>query len=370
MNKSIKDMTDIELRAYKKMIDHNVSKFDNMQMAKKILLNSAYGALGNAGFRYFDIRIAEAITLSGQLSIKWIANRINKYLNKIIQTENVDYIIAIDTDSNYIELSHLVKKGFPNGASTETIVKSLSKFCSDMLEPHIHEQYDSLAKYMNAFENKMVMEREVIAERGFWTSKKRYVLNVWDSEGVSYAEPKLKVIGLESKKSSTPEICRKKLKELYLLAVTKDESAVQKFIADFRSEWNTLSVDQIASPISCNNLEKYSDVGTIFIKGTPRHVKGALTHNHIVQTKNLSSMIELIGDGDKVKCVPLKVPNPASTDVISFSGHLRDELGLTKYVDYKAQFEKAFLSPVRIVLTAVGWTETKQVSLKNFLKIG
>lgn len=227
---------------------NNISKYDNLQMAMKILLNSAYGAVGNPYFRYYDLRIAEAITISGQLSIRWIARKINEFMNKTLNTEGKDYVIAIDTDSNYIEFGDLVKKVFPEGTDKTKIVDTLDMFIKEKFEPFLKESYDELAEYMNAFENKMVMEREVIADKGFWTVKKRYVLNVYDSEGVRYPEPKLKVMGLESKRSSTPAICRDKLKEAYKLMVTKDESDIHDFISGFKKEWKQLPADEIASP--------------------------------------------------------------------------------------------------------------------------
>ena len=182
-----------------------IARCNNIQMAKKISLNSAYGAIGNQYFRYYKLANAEAITLSGQVSIRWIENRMNGYLNKLLDTENVDYVVASDTDSIYINFGPLVDKFFNSKSDDKAkIVSILDKVCQDKLEPFIDKSYEELADYVNAYDQKMFMKRENIADRGIWTAKKRYILNVWDSEGVRYEEPKLKMMGIEAVKSSTP----------------------------------------------------------------------------------------------------------------------------------------------------------------------
>ena len=182
---------------------------NNIQMAKKISLNSAYGAIGNQYFRYYKLANAEAITLSGQVSIRWIEGKMNQYLNNLLQTEGEDYVIASDTDSIYLNLEPLVTKFFGSKSGDKTkIVSILDKICQDKLEPFIEKSYQDLADYVSAYDQKMQMKRENIADRGIWTAKKRYILNVWNSEGVQYTEPKLKVMGIESVKSSTPAPCQ------------------------------------------------------------------------------------------------------------------------------------------------------------------
>ena len=195
-------------------LQKDISKFNNIQMARKIQLNSAYGAIGNQYFRYYNLANAEAITLSGQVSIRWIENKVNGYLNKLLQTEAEDYVVASDTDSIYLNLGPLVSKFFANKSGNKAaIVSILDKICQEKLEPFIESSYQELATYVSAYDQKMQMKRENIADRGIWTAKKRYILNVWDSEGVRYEDPKLKVMGIESVKSSTPAPCRKMLKD-------------------------------------------------------------------------------------------------------------------------------------------------------------
>ena len=348
----------------KEVIDA-ISKYNNLQMAMKILLNSAYGATGNKHFRYFDLRIAEAITISGQQAIRWIARKINIFMNNMLKSDNVDYVIAIDTDSNYIDFSALVNKVFSNETDKNKIVDALDKFCADIFEPFLKKSYDELAVYMNAYENKMQMDREVIADRGFWTAKKRYVLNVWDSEGVRYSTPKLKVMGLESKKSSSPQICRDKLKAGYKMMIDSDNSEMIKFIADFESEWNKMSVVDISFPRGCNGVTKYADELNVFGKKCPPHVKGALYHNKLIKDLGLENDIETIKNGDKVKFVPLREPNPARTPFIAFKGKLPKEFKLDNYIDYDKQFNKSFLEPMKLALNAVNWTSEEVNTLEG-----
>ena len=225
-----------------KEIEKAISKYNNIQMARKIQLNSAYGAIGNQYFRYYDLRNAEAITLSGQVSIRWIENRMNGYLNKLLSTENEDYVIASDTDSIYLNLGPLVGKFLSAKSGDKTaIVELLDKICQEKLEPFIQSSYEELAKYVAAYDQKMIMKRENIADRGIWTAKKRYILNVWDSEGVRYKEPKLKMMGIEAVKSSTPAPCRSAIKQALTIMMTKTEEDLISFIDRFKDEFDSVT---------------------------------------------------------------------------------------------------------------------------------
>lgn len=342
----------------------NISKFNNNQLAKKVLLNSLYGALGAPYFRFYNIKNAEAVTLSGQLSIRWIADRINVFLNKMLKTTDEDYVIAIDTDSNYIELKKLVDSAFPPGVDQEKIVNAIDKFCKNIMEPQIAKEYEDLADYVNAYANKMVMEREVICSRGFWTGKKRYALNVWDSEGVRYEKPKLKYMGLSAKSSATNSLCRPKLVEMYRLVIEEDNKSVIKFIDGFRNEWHNLSIDDIAIPKGINGVAKYSDAKGFPIKGAPKHVKAALAHNRMIKELNLTS-IEPITDGDKIRFCELIQPNPIGSAVIGFKNHLPDEFCLNKFIDREEMFEKAFIKPVRTTLDPLDWNYKEIATLED-----
>jgi len=336
-------------------------------MAKKISLNSAYGAIGNQYFRYYKLANAEAITLSGQVSIRWIEGKMNEYLNKLLSTKDDDYVIASDTDSIYLNLGPLVTKFFGNKLDDKAeIVRLLDKICQDKLEPFIDKSYQELADYVSAYDQKMQMKRENIADRGIWTAKKRYILNVWNSEGVQYTEPKLKMMGIEAVKSSTPAPCRKMIKDALKLMMSGTEDEVIDFIETSRAEFKKLPPEQISFPRSASDVVKYKSSSDIYIKGTPIHIRGALLYNHYLKEKNLTNKYSLIKNGEKIKFCYLKKPNIIHENIISFIQEFPKELNLDKYIDYDLQFEKSFVEPLKAILDAIGWNVEKTVNLELF----
>ena len=342
-----------------------ISRLNNLQMAMKIALNSAYGAMGNQYFRYFDLRMAEGITTSGQLSIRWMANKLNAFMNKTMKTTNKDYVIAIDTDSIYLTLENLIESVCA-GKTDEQKIKYMDKICEEVFQPFIDKGYQELADYVNAFSQKMQMKREVLADKGIWTAKKRYILNVHNSEGVQFAEPKIKVMGLEMVKSSTPQVIRDKLKSSIKVILDGDQKKLHKFIEEFRNEFNQLSVEDIAFPRSVNGTREYAASSTIYRKSTPIHVRGALLFNHHVKTLGLEKQYQPIRDGDKIKFVYLRTPNIIQEDVISFVQELPKELDLHRFIDYEKQFEKVFLDALQIVIEPLGWHVEEKSSLEDF----
>ena len=350
-----------------KSLEKEIARCNNIQMARKIQLNSAYGAIGNQYFRYYKLANAEAITLSGQVSIRWIENKMNGFLNKILQTEEVDYVIASDTDSIYLNMGPLVDKFLSNKSDDKTkIVQLLDKICQDKLEPFIEQSYTELADYVQAYEQKMIMKRENIAERGIWTAKKRYILNVWNSEGVQYNEPKLKMMGIEAVKSSTPAPCRQMIKDGLKLMMSGTEEDVINFIDESRKKFKQLPPEEIAFPRSVSDVVKYKSHSDIYTKGTPIHCRGALLFNHYIKQKKLDNKYSLINNGEKIKFLYLKKPNIIQENVISFIQDFPTELGLDKYIDYELQFEKSFVEPLKSILDAIGWNVTKINTLESF----
>ena len=352
-------------QAYEKNKDDKlkveVQKGKNTEQAIKYLLNSLYGALGNQYFRYFELKMAEAITLSGQLSIRWIERALNQTLNKILETKGVDYVIAIDTDSVYLNFGPLVKKFAPKNP-----VKFIDKICDEHFKGVIDKSYAELFEKQNCYVNRMWMEREVIADRGIWTAKKRYILNVHNSEGVQYAEPELKMMGIEAIKSSTPEICRDKFKEVFKIMLTGDEQATQQYISKFKSEFKSSPPHELAAPRGVSSLRKYEDRVTLFKKGTPINSRAAIVYNNAIKEAGLVNRYDLIQEGSKMKYIYLKRPNPVKQNVIAFPTFLPDELKLERYIDYETQFQKTFLDPLVLILDAIGWTPEARVSLEDF----
>jgi len=350
-----------------KKLEKEIARCNNIQMARKIQLNSAYGAIGNQYFRYYKLANAEAITLSGQVSIRWIEDRMNAHINKILKTEDVDYVIASDTDSIYLNLGDLVDRVYEGREKTsESVVSFLNKVCEMEFEKYIESSYETLAKYVNAYDNKMVMKRENIADRGIWTAKKRYILNVWDSEGVRYEEPKLKMMGIEAVKSSTPAPCRQMIKDALKLMMNGTEEDVIDFIDKSRKEFKSLPPEDISFPRTVSNVKKYHANSTIYAKGTPIHARGALLFNHYVKKKKLTNKYSLIENGEKIKFCYLKKPNIIQENVISFIQDFPKELDLARYVDYDLQFEKSFVEPLKAILDAIGWNVEKTVNLELF----
>ena len=353
-------------------IEKRIARFNNLQLAKKVSLNSAYGAMGSQYFRFYDLRNAVGVTTAGQLSIRWIEAKVNQYMNKLLGTEDNDYVIASDTDSIYLRLGELVAKVYgvdgvvsPN-IDKQKVIEFMDRVCEQKLQPYIDKSYKELADYVHAYAQKMQMKREGLSNVGIWTAKKRYILNVFNNEGVQYAEPDLKVMGLEMIKSSTPSVVRVKMKETIKILVNGTEDDVQNFIAEFRKQFKGLPAEEISFPRGINGLRKYSNSVTMYEKGTPIHVRGAILYNHNLKELKLEKKYPLIQEGEKIKFVYLKTPNHFKEDVVSFPSRIPKEFELDNYIDYDVQFDKTYLEPIKVILDCMNWKPEKTNSLMDF----
>jgi DNA polymerase elongation subunit (family B) len=352
-------------RKRKNELNTLIKRSYNNQQVRKIALNSAYGALANQYFAFFDPQLAEAITLSGQLIIKHAEKTINDWLNTTLKTDE-DYVVAMDTDSVYITLDKLIQQVMPNETDKQKITNFIDSIAKSHMEDVLDKGFQELAKYTNAFEQKMEMGREVIADRGIWTAKKRYILNVIDNEGVRLAEPKLKMMGIETAKSSTPQWVRGKLTDAFKIVMQGDEEELWDFVENARMDFRRLPPEDMSSPRGCNNLGQYADPSMIYGKGTPIHVRGALLYNHHLTKKNIHKRYELIKSGEKLHFTYLTTPNPINENVISFMNVLPKEFDLHKYIDYDMQFDKSFIEPLKVVIEKIGWNVEPVASLDSF----
>jgi DNA polymerase elongation subunit (family B) len=333
-----------------------------MQMAKEIQLNSCYGALSNIYFRFFDTDLAEAITLSGQVSIRWMQDKMNAYLNKMLKTNEVDYVIAVDTDSLYITLDKFVDKVYDgNLPEREKVLKMLDKACEEVFQPFIEKSYDELGEHMLIYSQRMQMKRESIADKGIWVAKKRYILNVFNEEGVQYEQPKLKMKGIEAVKSSTPAVIKKAIKEALYIIMNGTKQEFEEFVDNFKEEFESMPFEDVAFPRSCQGVSKHTLGG----KSIPIHVRGALVYNNQINKLGLEKKHSQVKNGDKIKFCYLRMPNPISSNVISSPGALPKQFNLEQYVDHDTQFDKSFIEPMKSIVDNIGWSVGRQKTLED-----
>lgn len=358
-------LSELELLLQEKTVE--AQRLNSIQYAYKIALNSLYGAFGTRFFRYYDVRMAEAVTCTGQTVIKWTQKITNDYLNKLFgNKEEKDYIVAIDTDSVFVKLDEVVECACGTiNPPVDLGISVMDKMSNNKLLPMMMGGYDKLHHYLNTYKKRMQIERETLGDAGIFVAKKKYVINIWDNEGVRYAEPHFKIRGLEIVRSSTPEVCREAIKQAVRVIFDKGESGVQKFIKEFKEKFNSYDYTSIAFPRGVNEIEKWVDGSGNMKSGVPIHVRGAIVYNNALKQNKLDKKHTSIHEKDKVKFMYLKMPNPVHQNVIAFPDFLPKELDLEQYVDFEVQFEKAFLSPLKAILDALSWDIEEKSSLEN-----
>lgn len=334
--------------------EYEARKWNVFQHARKIQINSLYGCLGNRFFRWYRLEAAEAITLTGQLVIKWVENRINKTLNEMAEISGFDFVIAMDTDSVYLRLQHFVQ-----GLKGKLLATSLKSFCSDKIDNICSTAFKDFCNMLQGKEQAVFMKREAICDTAIWTGKKHYALSVWMNEEVEYDEPKLKFVGLEAIKTSYPAIARETMKKCIKIIMKEDVAEFRKIIKDFRKLYNNMPFDEISIPSSCNNLGKYSDRNRVIGSKTPMHVKGALFYNKLLMETELDLLYPSIEEGDKIRFAILKEPNKFGCNVISVPGECPKEFNIDSLIDRDAMFERTFLSPMSKITKVIGWNLDK-----------
>lgn len=345
----------------KKEFGKQISSLNIYQNSRKVLLNALYGASANENFIFFNDDVAEAITSTGRLIIQTVSAAINEWLTKITGVKK-DYICYCDTDSCMVELGPIVEKYYPNKTKKE-IVEIVDNICKDKITKVINDSCAILAQRTNAFENKISFKRETISDAGIFVAKKKYLLNVYNKEGVTYEKPKTKIVGLEIVRSSTPTVVRKILKEAVKVTLEEGEVPLQKFIKNEKQKYKLLTPEEIAFPRSVNNLGKYKSDSSIYNKGTPIAVRGALLYNYHIQPWNKT--YPNIKEGEKVKFLYLKVPNTIHENCIAFIDKIPQELKLDSYVDYETMWEKSFISPMESIIQGLGWSVEEKVTLDS-----
>lgn len=358
---------DESLAVEMKRVSYDIQKYDNLQNSKKLCLNSLYGCMGSKYFRFFDTKMAEGITLEGQLSNRWVANHMNAYLNSLLKTKK-DYVIYMDTDSLMVSLSSLVDVVVKESKTQSEIAEFLLKVITSKIQPEVDLFCENLSKYNNSFRNALSYKLEKICSTGVYVAKKRYALNVFSNEGVVYSTPKIKVTGLEIVKSSTPSVVRNALKKCVEIVLNDKQEELQKFVSSFKQEFFNLSPEVISFPRGVQGISKYIDPYTIYKKATPIHVRGSILFNHLIKEKSLDGEYEYIKDGDKIKFCYLKTPNFIKENVIAFPEKLPKQLYLNEFVDYNYMFEKTFIEPLKSISNCIGWSLEKTNNIEDFFQ--
>lgn len=355
----------------KRILTQQIVALNGKQMALKILNNSLYGAIGNPAFRYYKLEIAEAITLSGQWCIRWLEKRINDYLMTLFgenEETRQDRIITIDTDSVFVNLEEFVKRiDKKENIAEEKLVSIIDEFCKKMLQPFIDQCMKNFVQYSNAKEHRVFFKREKIANAGIFLAKKRYILSVWNSEGVTYTAPKLKVMGIDLIKSAYPEVCRKASKKFIPLVLTREKEKLLNEIKKLREQFFSAPAIDIAFPRGVQGIKKYETANYGYGKGTPIHVRASILYNGLLEKYKLNQRYEKIFDGDKIKFIHLMMPNPIQQNVIGFKDTLPVEFKLNDYIDREMQFRKSFLDPFSSLTEVLGWNiDTQRATLDDF----
>lgn len=359
-------------------LDDEASRYSCMEQAVKIVLNGGYGALGAEAFRWYDETIAEGITSSGRVAIQYITKKLNEFVNEKSGTIDIDYVVSSDTDAVYFVVETIVKNRHPDITDKQKLTDLINEFAENEVEPFIENCYQELSNYMNCDINLLDMKREAIADTFIIRAKKNYIMRMYDNEGVRYAEPYYKMMGIEVVRTSHPIMVRDALKTAMKMIIEGSNDEIRLFVKNFKKEFMNAPLNKIAAPRGMNDLTKYMNEdytakqyeylpeGGKKKLTIPMNATASINYNFLVNKYNLSNKYEFIKNGSKIKYLPLKEPNPIKSHVIGFIDDIPTEFGLNDYVDKEAHFNKMFVGPLESFLVYNGWTIAENTLLDMF----
>lgn len=349
--------------------------YNTLQNALKVKINSLYGFLGNKFSRYYQVELAEGVTITSQLVLKNGADEVSKIISQYSGCKYEDVLIYGDTDSIYYSMESIVNKHM-SGKPTEFIVDKLNQFHLAKIKPKIDDRINGLQQKLNCYIEQIKFVRDIISDISIFIAKKKYICSVWDAEGTRYKEPEIKLMGIESVKTSTPMFCRIAISDSIKTILYGTESEFHQFIKDTKSKFMKLDVEEVSFPKKITDINKYTiasmnnsifdvddDNRNSHKKGAPIHVKGAIHYNNLIEKYNMENKIFMITNGDAIKYTYLTEPNPINNNTIAFMDNLPKEFGLHKYVNYDIQWEKSFYNPVNQIAEIVGWKMEKDYGL-------
>jgi len=365
-------MTDNELEEAKQQLvifNREATKYHSYEQSVKLMLNSIYGAFGNPYFYFFNVDIAETITLQGKDAILYTEILLNKYFKEfwhkdievhqkmgIVVSGRIEKPVGIyiDTDSIYVKFEEIIKKSTWEGSEKDFILKLYELRLSDYIAKILQKYADD-----NNAENFLSFEMESIAKNAIWLAKKNYMQNIiWKDPDIHFDSlTKISAKGFEIIKSSAPSFARKQLKDLliYIFSVEKlNMKDFAKLLKEVKRQFKLADIDKISFSKNVNNYQKYilNDL-TEFEFGSkcPIGVRAAGYHNYLLNNSGLKGKYQPVGNGKK-----LKMYHAADKvcDVFSYEpGEYPYEFAPP--IDYDVQFEKTILDPINRVITAMGF---------------
>lgn len=354
------------------------SFYDLYQQVMKVFLNSIYGCLGLASFRYTDGKdyIASAITSGGRMTIMRTADYANEVINADCGSEG-DHAIMSDTDSLFLSATPILEKNNLKNKPDQEIIDFLRKYYND-LSANINNWYKSFCKErFNSNNNRLKIKSELISKSLYVSAKKQYAQYIVDKEGVPVQDFDFK--GLDIIKASFPKLFREFAQDLLKdILFDKPKSTIDKKILDFREKYKTLPLEEAAKPTGINKYKEYhggKSKGSIFSRVLPHcpvNTKAAIYYNDLLKFKGLDREHSIIQVGDRMKWVYLK-ENPYDIDVIGM--HELDPPQeiinfMNKYMDREAIFDKNLVKKLAKIYENLGWGSVNyNKNVNKFFKV-